>query len=522
MGILQEHSSLASNHGEASGKSNKWDIIVVGSGLAGLSAACRGAEAGARVLVLEKYETLYRLTHITPPLARNAPWDPRPSGCDTERSQKGISTLQILGGQYNDQLTTDEVVKRIVASGCGVLSECVVRAWAERLNHDIKWLMESVGLRYTAYKHPEVPDYRFGAIVGPMTEYLVKRGGSVLYGHTVDKLVVDERRKVTGVRAFTDDGFKTYYGETIVLAPGSFAGSAELCARYINAFVANEMLITGSPYNTGEWVKMGEEIGAKLINMDQMHIRTPDRKGGLGLKRLYNLSKHGILVDQNGQRLFDEARLPEQTDLLAQEMVRRASNAFLIFDQTSRIEFAKEYEFYRHPAEEFFVCAPTLAQLAEIEGISAAGLESTVAAFNMAVRPDGSAPLACPPKATNPDFARSAVRIETPPFYSFKVQVGLNHTLGGFKVNAGMQVLDLLERPIDGLYTAGEPMMSNIIYKNYKVASDAATGLEIALTTGCIAGEAAAAQALAANGNNAAWTAPASDVVTSAHAEGEK
>jgi hypothetical protein len=55
--------------------------------------------------------------------------------------------------------------------------------------------------------------------------------------------------------------------------------------------------------------------------------------------------------------------------------------------------------------------------------------------------------------------------------------------------------MDLLERPIPGLYSVGEPVMGNIIYENYKVASDAATGLEMAMSTGCTAGGFAAAAA---------------------------
>jgi hypothetical protein len=194
----------------------------------------------------------------------------------------------------------------------------------------------------------------------------------------------------------------------------------------VSQLVGNEALLTGSPYNTGEWVGIAHQVGAKLINMNQIHLRTPDRRGGLGIKRLDNLSKYEIVVDAQGQRPFDESRLPEQTDLLAHVMMKRGGSAFLIFDETLRQRFMSEYLGYRSTPEEFFFASESLAGLADLEGIEASGLAASLAAFNTAVRADGSAPGASPPKSMGEDFPRTAVRIETGPFYSFKLLVGLN------------------------------------------------------------------------------------------------
>ena len=477
-----------------SSPADRCDVLVVGSGLAGLSAAIRAAEAGAKVLVLEKYESLERLTRGMRPITRGANWDPRPTGCNTELSQRGISTLEILGGRLNPKLTVDEVVRRSEESGSGAINVDVVRAWAQRLNRDIEWLTNTVGLRRKE-RRPGVPDYRFGQIVAPMTEYLQNLGGRVAYGLAATDLLVSRQRCVVGVRALSEDGYADYLAAATVLAPGGFEGNAELCGQYVSHLIGNEVLLTGSPYNTGEWVRMAHQVGAKLINMNQIHVRTPDRRGGLGIKRLDNLAKYGIVVDGQGRRLFDESRLPEQTDLLAHSMMERHGSAYLIFDEPLRQRFMGEYLGYRSTPGDFFFVADSLGGVAELEGMDGPGLASNVAAFNAAVQANGTAPGACPPKSISEDFPRTAVRIETGPFYSFKMLVGLNQTMGGFKVNTHMQVVDLLERPIGGLFSAGEPVMGNIIYENYKVASDAATGLEMALSTGCIAGESAAAAA---------------------------
>lgn len=469
----------------------KGGVLVVGSGLAGLAAACRAAEAGRSVLVLEKHESIQDLTRTMRPLRRGAAWEERPTGCNTELSQRGVSTLEILGGRVNPRLTVDEVVRRSEVSGHGAVNPAVIRAWAQRLNADICWVVDTVGVKCRE-RRPGVPDYRFGQIVVPMTEFLIEHGGNVEYGVSATELVVDTMGKVRGVRASTPSGLREYHAGATVLAPGGFAGNSELCAMYVGPYIANEVLLTGSPYNTGEWVHMAHQVHAKLINMNQVHVRTPDRRGGLGIKRLDELSKHGIVVDQHGQRLFDEAMLPELTDLLAHEMMARHSNAFLIFDEALRQRFNEEYCGYRSNPEDFFFSAPTLRELAGLEGIDAAGLAETVANFNAAVQEDGTAPAARPPKSVSDEYPRCATRLEQPPFHSFKMLVGLNQTMGGFKVDSRMQVVDVLERPVVGLYAAGEPVMGNIIYENYKFASDAATGLEMALSTGCIAGIAAA------------------------------
>lgn len=171
--------------------------------------------------------------------------------------------------------------------------------------------------------------------------------------------------------------------------------------------------------------------------------------------------------------------------------------AALIFDDKARKEYPEEYETYPS-REETIKAAQTIEELAEKIEVSPDSLKNLVEEFNAAVSEGKAAGLTIPK-------TDAAFKIDTPPFYGFyPVIPGLNHSLGGLKINTNAQVLDGENKPITGLYAAGSIINWSFgrTYNVGKVRSYMgsyhaanSSGLAFALVFGRIAGRSAAGEA---------------------------
>ncbi len=267
--------------------------------------------------------------------------------------------------------------------------------------------------------------------------------------------------------------------------------------KYVGPEITYLQLITGSQYNTGDGLIMAQDVGAQLINLTVCHIRTTDRFFGEGPSRfMTNIYPMGIYVNQNCQRFVDEGTA--DSDTIANAIVYQPeSKAALIFDEKACAKYPKEYETYPH-RDEVIKIAQSIEELAHKIELPPEGLRKTIDEFNAAVK-DGKAPGLPIPKT------QKAFTIDTPPYYGFyPVLPGLNHPLGGLKINTRAQVLDMENEPIPGLYAAGS-IVNWAFGKPYEVGTvktfkgsyhaGASAGLAIALVFGRIAGENAASRA---------------------------
>jgi tricarballylate dehydrogenase len=243
---------------------------------------------------------------------------------------------------------------------------------------------------------------------------------------------------------------------------------------------------------------MALEVGAQMSNLSVCHIRTTDKFFGEGPSRhmrlIYPL---GIYLNKECQRFIDEG--VSDSDTIANSIAYQpGSKAALIFDDKTRAKFPEVYEAYPR-RQEVIQVAQTIEELAVKIELPPSALRKAIEEFNAAVK-DGQAMGLPIPKTKN------AYRIDTPPFYGFyPVIPGLNHPLGGVKINGSARVLDREDNPIPGLYAAGS--IANWCFgKPYSVggvrtfmgsyhAGDS-SGLATALVFGRIAGKEAAREAL--------------------------
>jgi tricarballylate dehydrogenase len=322
-----------------------------------------------------------------------------------------------------------------------------------------------------------------------------RTGIDVRFEAKAARLLTDDRGAITGVTVRTPTGTEVLPARSVVLAAGGFEANAEMRARYLgpNWDLAR---VRGTPYNTGDALRMALDIGAlpwghwSGCHAVQWDLNAPwhgDRKVG------DNFQKHsyplGIIVNLRGERFVDEgADFRNYTYVrygrAVIEQPRRC--AFQIFDQKVVPLLREEYRIREVTKAEDM----TLEGLARKLEIDVAGFVDTVKQFNAAVQPGTFNPAVKDGKATRgitPPKSNWAQPLDTPPYVGFAVTTGITFTFGGLRITGDGQVVDLEQRPIPGLFAAGE-LVGGLFYQNYPGGA----GLMAGSVFGRIAGRAAA------------------------------
>src|SRR2546427_770577 len=302
-----------------------------------------------------------------------------------------------------------------------------------------------------------------------------KNGIEVRFQTKAVRLVADDRGRVTGIAVRTPAGTETIETRAVVLASGGFEANPEMRTRYLgpNWELAR---VRGTPYNTGDGIKMALEVGAlprghwSGCHSVQWDLNAPwhgDRKVG------DNFQKHsyplGLMVNLEGKRFVDEgADFRNYTYVKYGRAVlgQPRRTAFQIFDQ-------KVLDILR---EEYRIREVTKAEDMTIEGLARklesdpAGLVKTVSEFNAAVMKDVAFNPAVKDgrgtRGITPPKSHWAQPLDSPPYVGFAVTTGITFTFGGLKIDESGQVIDCEQRPIPGLYAAGE-LVGGLFYHNY-------------------------------------------------------
>ena len=323
-----------------------------------------------------------------------------------------------------------------------------------------------------------------------------ERCGAVLrYGAKATGLL-REGARVSGVRIWTDQGEAELAADAVVLAAGGFEANAEMRTRYLGPGW-DLAKVRGSRFNSGDAIRAALELGAQPFgHWSGAHAVAWDLNapptGNRIIADLYQKHSYpyGIIVNLAGERFVDEgADLRNYTYAkYGREILRQPSRAaFQIFDQQTVGLLRDEYRVRQATMAE----ASTIAELSERLGVSVPGLVRTVAEFNAACvggdfhpsRLDGLRT-----EGIDPPKSNWALPIAEPPYLGYAVTCGITFTFGGLKIEPRTaQVLDTEERPITGLYAAGE-LVGGLFYDNYAGGS----GLMAGSVFGRIAGRSAA------------------------------
>ncbi len=415
-------------------RSETYDVVVIGSGIAGCAAALQAADAGAKVVLLEKMQSVWM----------------------------GGNSL-LAGGSFAVPLDDTQAAREDYIED--YRKYCLYRG-----NDMIFGLMAANGLADLAWLGskgiellpPEArPPNRVATVqVAPasfagmpllfrhLRSLLPELGVALKFDTKAQQLVMNDAGAVVGVRAVGRAGVVDYLGKSVVIAAGGYGGNTALLEAYSDPN-AGAMMVRGIKHATGDGLLMAQQAGAGLKGMGglmALHAAVDGVETAAGQPA--RVVPYAISINREGKRFVDESKgyVNHGKAVLTQP----GQSTSLVFDQTLRDSVAESVmtTFARlgltvHQAD-------TLEALAALIGVPVAPFVQTVTEFNAAVA-DGAAPGAVPPKAT------LANRIETPPFYAFSPLVpGITLTFGGIMINDRAQVLEADGRVIAGLYAAGE------------------------------------------------------------------
>ena len=459
----------------------EFDVVVIGGGIAGLSAAHSAHEQGAEVVLVEKAPRLER-------------------GGNTRFADAQMRFPHEADEYGSRDYSVDEMYADLMRISRGRANPELIRTLCENARATAEWLTD-MGLEWDlGYPHTagyrRMPSAGGQGLVDLLFRRLESLGVATTYETAAQDLIVDEQRRVRGVRCHGPDGVVDIESRGgVILACGGFQANTEMRVRYLGRF-ADSLILRGSRFNTGEGLTMAMAAGAAPAGQwGDYHSAVLDARSPkieCGVTALYNYQM-GIFVDAEGRRFLDEGEdYRDHTYVKFSKFIveEAGGEAWCIFDQQAyqREEFARAWRPVGPPIE-----ADSLADLSDQTGLPRENLMETIAEFNAAVQPgeynldilDGKRTQGITPPKSN-----WALPLTEAPYVAVPVTGGITFTFGGLKCDTTARVYDTRGAVMDGLYVAGEPM-GEIFYFNYPGASSVIRGA----VYGKIAGEHASQRA---------------------------
>lgn len=479
----------------------QFDVVVVGCGVAGLSAAVAAQEAGARVAVLERstFDERGGNTRYTTAAIRMKSED---AVSDDFLDVFGANSGYHVQPDFIEATVQDQASWPPLVRGASFTDPELISFFADEAPPAIAWL-KAHGVKFgsigfyglTPRASPRIAIAGGGLhLVEVMTAHAENMGVEFFYETTARGLVQNERGDVCGLRAVSRaGGARQFACGAVVLACGGFEGNAEMVVRYIGAKGRYlRPVARGGYYNKGEGIAMALAIGAAPSgDFAEYHTQPIDPRSP-GTEPIVMIYPYGVLLNIEGKRFLDEA--PGPIDASYEDTTRTIAAqtkgmAFCILDdKINTIDHWQRCVRSTEPPES----APEIATLARKLGFDGVAAEHTIAEYNRACRGGTFNPYVLDGLATDgltPAKSNYAVPLDKPPFHAYPVISSNTFTFGGLKVNTDCQVINADGDVMPGLYAAGETV--GIYYGKYPGATSVLRGAVF----GRRAGERAASKA---------------------------
>ena len=428
------------------------DVVVVGGGGAGMSAAVRLAELGQQVILFEKASFLGGAISVS-------------GGNQVIMG----SQLQADNGVEDDSV--ESMVADFEANGANKNNEEILTLFAENVGAATDWLVASCGIEFDAglhqlgeYSHNRELAYTGGgAGFAERMRKAVERSGATVYLSTKVESLLVEDGAVVGVKAVSTDGTKEYtvHAANVVLATGGYGNNKDMLTDEMKS-----ALYYGPATSTGDGIRMAEAVNAQTANMEYgkrypngIEVDTGIAKSTIA-GNIVGWTMSAILVNADGNRVVNEKA--SNRTILEEELQQPGGMLYLLLDaETFEVWKTKlapagisegdieKYLAANGTTTPVFAHGETLEEAAAAAGVNAENLAATVEKYNSFVE-----------KGEDADFGRNAsyltMKIGAGPYYLIEQKPRFATTMGGLVVNTNMQVLNQEGSAISGLYAAGE------------------------------------------------------------------
>lgn len=455
------------------------DVVVVGAGGAGMTAAITAAAEGKSVVVLES-QSMVGGNSVRATGGMNAAKTVYQDENEFGESAGVEKTLKTAAEKYADNETITALAKTVseqwaayqanptgyfdsvelmeldtMIGGKGINDPELVETLCANSADAIDWLDEhgitlhnvsSFGGASVKRIHRPVnaegKTVSVGSYMIPLLqENCEKAGVKMMLDTTATEILTDANGAAVGVKATGASGETvTVNAKAVVLATGGFGANLDMVVKYKPEL--KDFMTTNAPGIQGQGIEMAQAIGAATVDMDQIQIHPTVEANTAALITEGLRGDGAILINEEGKRFIDEVGTRDVVS--AAEIAQTGSYSWLVVDQ-AMADASSVIQGYIKKG--YTVTGATYEELGKAMGVDAAAFAETMEKWNGYVE-----------AKNDPDFGRTSFAnpLNTAPYYAVKVTAGVHHTMGGLKINANTEVLNEKGEVIPGLFAAGE------------------------------------------------------------------
>ena len=454
-------------------KTSNYDVVVIGAGGAGFSAAITAKNAGANVVLLEKMPAVGGNSLI--------------SGAEMNVAKNWVQPKLGINDD-SPELHAQDTFK----GGDGKGDMKVINVMTHEALDAAKWCRDYLGVRFEddnlfffgghSRKRALIPVGHTG------TEFIAKfqakadeLGIPVITNMKAEELIKNKDGRVVGVKATMDGSEYTFNAKGgVVLATGGFGANPEMVKKY-NPKIDERFKTTDAPGSTGEALYMAERAGAELVNMGYIQTYPICDPLSGAIELIADARFDGaIMLNQEGKRFVEEL---QRRDVLSEAILNQTGRYCWVLwnDNIGKISntvkaHANEYEAFTKQG--VMTTCDDLKCIADFTKIPFDQLQKTVKRVSDMAG-----------KGNDKDFNHRAglMDMQQGKYYVIKAVPSTHHTMGGVRINEKAEALTAEGKVIPGLWAAGE--VTGVTHGTNRLGGNAYTDI---IVFGRIAGEAAA------------------------------